>query len=252
VVRYAHTMQTPVRMPGVPAEWLVWDEPSLCPYLPGETARLPLRLPARRLTRAELAERLAGGDRRQGLLLYRPSCPACRACEAMRVDVAAFTPGRTHRRVQRRGDRLIETSIGAPTTSPEKVALYNKHKVERGLLIGDEAIDVDGYEQFLVESCTDTFEITYRREGRLIGVAVTDRAADALSAVYCFFDPADAALSIGTYSILTQIALCRRWALRYLYLGLAVSGCAPMQYKLRYVPHERLIDGVWRRFTTAA
>lgn len=241
-------MRSAVRLPGVPPEWLVWDEPSRCPYLPEQTARLPLRLPTRRLRRDELDERLAVGDRRQGLLLYRPNCPACAACEAIRVDVNEFRPSKTQRRIVRRGDAALETEIGRPTVSDEKVALYNSHKIERGLLVSDGLIDSAGYEQFLVESCAETIELRYRRDGRLIGVAITDRAADALSAVYCFYDPEQAALSLGTYSILKQAALCRAWGLRYLYLGLYVGDCHAMRYKARYLPHERLVGGVWQRF----
>jgi leucyl-tRNA---protein transferase len=247
----APRVDTPVRLPGAPPEWLVWEEPSRCPYLPGQTARLPLRLPMRRLRPAEFARRLAAGDRRQGLLLYRPSCPSCRACEAIRIDVPAFTHSRTQARILRRGDAQIETAVARPSMTAEKVALYNRHKTERGLLTGDGLIDAEGYEQFLVESCTDTVEIVYRRAGRLLGVAITDRAENALSAVYCFYDPAAAALSPGVYSILKQIELCRVWGLRHLYLGLYVGGCAAMEYKARYLPHERLIDGVWRRFERA-
>ena len=131
------------------------------------------------------------------------------------------------------------------------MALYNAHKIERGLLISDGLIDAAGYEQFLVESCADTIELRYRLDGRLIGVAIADRAADALSAVYCFYDPDHAALSLGTYSILKQLALCRTWGLRYLYLGLYVGGCHAMRYKARYLPHERLVGGVWQTLRAA-
>ena len=195
-------MRSPVLLRGAPPEWVVWDEPSRCPYLPGQTARLPLRLPVRRLQPAELAQRLAAGDRRQGLLLYAPTCPTCSACEAIRLDVHDFQPSATQRRVFRRGEAALQTEVGRPATTGEKVELYNRHKLERGLLIGDGLVDADGYEQFLVESCADTIELAYRQAGRLIGVAIADRAADALSAVYCFYDPACAALSPGTYSIL--------------------------------------------------
>jgi arginine-tRNA-protein transferase len=207
-----------------------------------------LRLPARRLRPDELAVRLAAGDRRQGVLLYRPNCPACAACEAIRVDVNEFRPSKTQRRILRRGDAALEIEIGPPVVSEEKVALYNAHKIARGLLVSDGLIDATGYEQFLVESCADTIELRYRLAGRLIGVAIADRAADALSAVYCFYDPEHAALNLGTYSILKQMALCRAWGLRHLYLGLYVGGCHAMRYKARYLPHERLVGGEWRRF----
>jgi arginine-tRNA-protein transferase len=237
-----------LRPDSVPPEFLVWDERIRCPYLREQTARLPLRLPTRRLSPNELTQRLAAGDRRQGVLLYRPSCPTCVACEAIRVDVARFEPSRTQRRVWRRGEALLHTEIGTPTMTPEKVALYNTHKIGRGLLVADGLLDAPGYEQFLVESCTDTIELCYRLDDRVIGVAIADRAADALSAVYCFYDPARAGLSLGAYSILKQIALCRAWGLRYLYLGLYIGECDPMRYKARYLPHERLVGGVWQTF----
>jgi arginyl-tRNA--protein-N-Asp/Glu arginylyltransferase len=185
-------------------------------------------------------------------LLYRPNCPSCAACEAIRVDVRTFRPSSTQRRVLRRGDARLQVELGEPVVSEAKVALYNAHKLERGLLIGDGLIDATGYEQFLVESCADTFELRYRLDGRLVGVAIADRASDALSAVYCFYDPALTALSLGTYSILKQMALCRAWGLRYLYLGLYVGGCGAMRYKASYLPHERLVAGQWQHFDRGA
>lgn len=238
----------PKRVSGSLTEWVVHDGPSRCPYLPSETARLPLRLPARRLTREELSSRLNEGDRRQGLFLYRPSCPSCSACEAIRIDVRTFEPSKTQRRILRRGDAEIQVEIGRPSVSAEKVSLYNRHKAERGLQIGNDVIDTEEYEQFLVESCANTIELRYRHAGRLIGVAVADRAADALSAVYCYYDPDFARFSPGSYSILKQIELCRRMGFAHLYLGLYVGGCQPMEYKTGFLPHERLIDGGWRRF----
>jgi leucyl-tRNA---protein transferase len=235
-------------LPLEPTELTVYDGVFRCPYLPARTARLPLRLPSRPLRPAELSQRLSVGDRRQGYFLYRPSCPECRACEAIRIDVGEFRLGKTLRRILRRGDVAIETSIGAPGVNAERVALYNRHKSERGLLVGDGIIGASDYREFLVETCAESFELSYRIDGRLLGVAIADRASDGLSAVYCYFDPTDARLSPGTYSILKMIEICQRWRLRYLYLGLYVKGCKPMEYKARFLPHERLIGGTWRRF----
>ena len=78
---------------------------------------MPLRLPLRRLQPAELAQRLAAGDRRQGLLLYAPTCPTCTACEAIRVDVNDFQPSATQRRVFRRGEATLQTEVGPPATT---------------------------------------------------------------------------------------------------------------------------------------
>lgn len=243
----ASPMETSRRTNRTFREWVVYDEYSRCPYLPGQIARLPLRLPSAPLSPEALSERLAAGDRRQGILLYRPRCPGCQACEAIRLEVASFHWGRTLRRIWRRGETLLRTEIGPPTMTPEKVALYNRHKVERNLLVGDGLLDEDLYHEFLVDSCADTFEIDYYLEDRLVGVAITDRAVDSLSAVYCFYDPTVSGISLGTYSILKQLDLCRQMGLSHLYLGLFVAGCRSMAYKTRFRPHERLVDGEWQR-----
>lgn len=182
------------------------------------------------------------------MFLYRPTCAPCHACEAIRVDVNEFRPSKTQRRVFRRGEALLTTEMAAVSCSPEKVALYNRHKKERGLLVRQELIDEAGYAQFLVDSCADTFELRYCMADELIGVAIVDRGEDALSAVYCYYDPSQAKLSPGTYSVLKLIHLCRSWGLRYLYLGLYIGVCKPMTYKATYFPHERLVQGEWRRF----
>jgi arginine-tRNA-protein transferase len=241
----------PRLLDGHPPELLVYDEDTNCPYLDARVARLPMRLPTRPLTAAEFSERLHAGDRRQGLVLYRPRCPDCAACEAIRLDIDTFTPNKTQRRIHRRGRRLFRVEIDEPSISAEKVALYNKHKIGRSLMGEGDPIDETGYGAFLVDSCTESFEVRYildAPEPRLAGVAVVDRGSDALSAVYTFFDPELGHLSPGVFSILEQIELCRAWGLQWLYLGLFVADCSSMAYKARYLPHERLYGGQWVQF----
>jgi arginine-tRNA-protein transferase len=239
------SVRRPRLLDTTPPELLVYDEATDCPYLPDRTARLPMRLPTRPLSRAEFAARLEAGDRRQGLVLYKPACPDCRACEPIRLDVTRFTLGRRHRRVLARGDRDLRVEIGTPTVDDARVAIYNAHKVGRGLLNGAEDIDRAGYGAFLVDSCTESVELRYRHGDRLVGIAIVDRGADGLSAVYTFFDPSFGRYSPGVYSILKQLELCRHWGLRWLYLGLYVEGCGSMRYKADYLPHQRMRDGVW-------
>ncbi len=232
-----------------PAELLVHDEAEPCPYLPGRVARMPLRLPVRALTHDELDARLAAGDRRHGALFYRPSCDGCDACQAIRIDVTEWTHGRSHRRALRRGDSVLDVSIGPPVVDVARVALYDKHRFGRGLARDDaRPMDSSSYQRFLVDRFCDAFEIRYHLDGRLVGVAVTDRGADSLSAVYCYYDPEVRDVGIGTYSILKQIDVARERGLRYLYLGLYIEDCEQMVYKARFLPHERRIHGRWRSF----
>lgn len=238
----------PRLLDGQPPELLVYDEDTNCPYLPGRVAHLPMRLPTRVLTAAEFSERLHSGDRRQGLVLYRPKCPSCRACEAIRLDVERFRPNKTQRRVHRRGRRLLEVAVGRTRLSPEKIELYNRHKIGRSLMGEGDPIDEIGYGAFLVDTCTDSFELRYFLDGRLVGVAIVDQGSDALSAVYTYFDPELSPLSPGVFSIMEQVELCRERGLRWLYLGLYVAECSSMAYKALYLPHQRLVDGEWVEF----
>ena len=242
------SLQQPRIVGHAPPELLVYDEPTECPYLDDRIARFPMRLPARALRREEFAERLKIGDRRQGLILYRPSCPSCGACEPIRIQINEFQANRSQRRALRRGLQLLTTDIGRPDVDDTRIDLYNRHKIKRGLLGNSEHIDISGYRSFLVDTCTDTFELRYYLDNRLVGVAIADRAQDALSAVYTYFDPDLQHLSLGTFSIMVQIELCRQWSLQFLYLGLYVQGCDAMTYKSRYFPHERRIAGMWQRF----
>ena len=237
------------RLPTVPPEVIVLDREEPCSYLPGQTARRPLRLPIRRLTGDEFDRRLEAGDRRSGTFLYTQACPTCRACEPIRVDVRAFAPSRIQRRVRARADARVDVSVGPIEVDHERVALYLRHESARDLDRGHPPIDDVGYEAFLASSCVDGFEIRYVVDGELAAVAITDRGARSLSAVYTYWDPRHAALSLGTYSILTQIERARQAGLDWVYLGLAIEANHSMAYKLRFLPHERRIDGVWRRFT---
>lgn len=209
---------------------------------------MPLRLPIRPLTPEELDHRFERGDRRHGSFLYRPSCDDCQACEAIRLP-ADFALSSTQRRVLRKGDRELRVELGSPVADERRIELYDRHRFGRGLAReGATPMDVVSYQRFLVDRLCDAFEIRYHHGDELIGIAIVDRGKRALSAVYCFYDPAFSSLSIGTYSVLKQLDLLRRWGMEHLYLGLYIEGCAAMAYKARYLPHQRRIEGVWRDF----
>jgi arginine-tRNA-protein transferase len=235
-------------IPSVPPELIVYDRLQPCPYIAARPARMPLRIPARVLDRPEFDVRLEAGDRRQGIFLYRTACPGCNACEPIRLDVENFVPNRSQRRIQKRGDLELRVEVGEPLADERRVELYNRHKQLRGLSSGRDAIDLEGYREFLVASCCESFEIRYSKGSELIGIALVDRGQSGLSAVYCYYDPSYEALSVGTYSIMKQLELCRAWSLRYLYLGLYIADCDRMTYKARFLPHERRIDGRWVLF----
>jgi arginine-tRNA-protein transferase len=230
------------------AEVVVLDELHACSYLPGRVARLPYRHPVRELAPEEFDRRLAQGDRRTGLLLYRTQCPGCQECEPIRLDMRTFRPNATQRREQRRGDELLSVEVGEPQVDDQRVALFNLHRRVRRLDRDNEPIDRRGYAEFLVHSCCRTLELSYWHGPRLVGVAIADAGQAAISAVYCFYDPQFRGVSLGTYSVLRQVELCRQTGRRHVYLGFYIARSPHMSYKARFHPHQRLIGGQWREF----
>ncbi len=229
-------------------EYLIHDEETPCPYLNDLVARMPLRMPTTTLSPEQFDTRLSEGDRRSGPFLYRTNCPTCQACEAIRIDVPRFQANKTQHRVLRRGDKQLSVRIGQPVVDQQRVDMFNAHRHVRGLVGLDREIDEQGYSAFLVQTCCETLEICYHLDQQLVAVAIFDCGRDAISAVYCFFDPRFSRLSLGTYSVLKQIEFCRQWKKRYVYLGYYVRESRHMSYKARFLPHERLIEGCWQKF----
>lgn len=223
----------------------VWNEPEPCPYRPGQVARLPLRVPERRLTGADLDAQLALGDRRTGGLLYVPTCDACSSCEAIRVDIARFTPSKSQRRVWNRNVGELEVAAGPPQVDDERLLLFNRHKHERGLSRSGDDITRLAYRQWLVDSCCRTVEITYRQAGRLIAVSILDLGEHDASSVYHYFNPDEERRSLGVFSALAEMAWLRQQQFRWYYLGLYVSDCPALVYKAGYRPNERRVGGQW-------
>lgn len=230
----------------------VADEPSICPYLDARTARMPLEVPQHALNGEQLDHLLNLGYRRAGWFYYRTACPSCQACEPLRVDVPKFVESRSLRRVLKRGDAELQVTIGQPQCDDERLRLFNLHRIQRDMARSDGPADSADYSSFLVSSWNATSEICYWLGSRLAAVAIVDQGVTALSAVYCYFDPGLDHLSLGTYSILTQIRLARASNMRWLYLGMYVADNRHLRYKARYYPHERFQAGSWHRYEIEA
>jgi arginine-tRNA-protein transferase len=225
-------------------EILVRDSLEPCPYIEGQVARLPLRLQLR-FDPAEFDAKLEQGDRRVGQMLYRPSCPRCDACIGVRIPVADFQRSRSMERVFRRNADL-EVRTAAPEPSPSHLALFNRHKLERGL--GRDPLDLESYAGWLVRTCTESVEHAFYLRDRLVAVTVLDLGQRSASAVYTYFDPDLDQRSLGTYAVLYGLEWARELRMDYFYLGLWVETNAHLGYKSRFLPQERLIGRQWVRF----
>lgn len=206
-----------------------------CPYFrDGRANRTAFALPGTTLDPAEYESAMHLGMRRSGALVYRPLCPSCRRCQPFRIDVEQFTASRSQKRVQKRCDGLFTVDIGRPVSDAERLALYARYQAGQHGSDGQTA-DEDSYERFLCETVADTWELSWRdAQGALAAVGIIDVVPTGISTVYFYWDPALRDLSLGVYSALYEIDLCRRWGKRYYYLGYLVAGSKTMSYKASF------------------
>jgi len=207
-----------------------------CPYLPDREARHVTLVP-RPLSAPVYHALMDLNFRRMGPVFYRPVCEACSACRMLRVPVAGFTASRSQRRARER-NRDVRVQIAAPQPTSEKLALYRTYLEARHVGAMDGSLEE--FEAFLYSSGIDTLEVEYRVGERLLGVGIVDVTPLALSAVYFYFDPAQAARSPGVFNVLWLLEEAGRRGAAWLYLGYYVAEASSMRYKASYRPSQVL------------
>jgi leucyl-tRNA---protein transferase len=222
-----------------------------CQYLPGRKTETRAFL-AGRIPPAIYHAFMDAGFRRSGRMIYQPACPGCRACVPIRVLVNEFAPDKSQRRCLRRNQSLHVSVSTEPLATDEKYELYRRYLRDWHGRAEDESDEEtrESFERFLYDSPVQTIEFAYRDagSGRLLAVGICDICAASLSSVYCYFDPSQRRRGLGTYSVLREIDYARSKGIPCYYLGYWVSGCAAMEYKSGFGPHELLQgDGIWRR-----
>ena len=231
--------------PRSPEEGILIDAtPHACPYLPDRIAVLPTRWYPEPIDPSTFDDLLARSDRRVGQTLYRPSCPSCKACIGIRIPLADFEPSKSQRKILKQNED-IRITVGPPAVDSRRLALFNRHKLERGL--AHRPTSIEHYANWLAQSCVQTVEINYWLEEQLVGVGIVDLGAIAASSAYFYFDPDESSRSLGTFSVLHEAQWLKERGLRFYYLGLWIEECPSMAYKNRFHPHEILVDGEWVR-----
>jgi arginine-tRNA-protein transferase len=226
--------------------------PLPCPYVAGRTERKVVTEISGPDAEA-LHDRLSrAGFRRSHNIAYAPVCPACNACVPIRIPVARFQPGRTLRRILKRNAAVDGFEVPARATT-EQYALFKRYQQARHGEGDMASMSFYDYRAMIEDTPIETVLIEFRDpEDELIGVCLTDRLGDGLSAVYSFFAPEHAARSLGSFAILWLIERSRALGLPHVYLGYWVSDSRKMAYKARFRPSEILSMGMWRELHGAA
>ncbi len=213
---------------------------SRCVYLPKRLMKMRYKY-IKECPESLNAALVKRGWRRFGDYFSRPDCDGCSACQSLRIDVAAFTPSRSQRRVAKQ--KGIRTFVRKPTVSYEHLKLYEKYhrfmQKKRGW--DYYVVDAESYYDLYVKGYS-TFgnEIQYYYEGQLVGIDLIDYLDDGISANYFYYDPDYSRLSLGTYSLLKQIEFAKKRELSWIYLGYYVAECQSLRYKRDFNPHQIL------------
>ncbi|OOZ39431.1 arginyltransferase [Solemya pervernicosa gill symbiont] len=219
-----------------------------CSYLDDHVARTLFADPEAALTPAIYDKLIELGFRRSGDHLYRPQCPECDACWSARIPVAQYTPKRSDRRIVKLNSDLTVTRAEA-SFDEEHFALYSRYLNARHPDGSMAESSSEEYINFLTSNWSETQFNEFRLYGKLLAVAVTDRVANGLSAVYTFFDPEEGKRSLGKYAIQWQIEACIKEQLTYLYLGYWIENCQKMAYKGDYRPLEYFRANLWHELS---
>ena len=201
-----------------------------CGYLPNLQARNLFPDPNVPMHNDRYSQLIAKGFRRSGEAAYRPQCPSCKGCIAVRIKVTDFIPNRRQRRCLKRNTDITISLMPAGFVA-EHFELSRRYVQYRHTAAGMDDTNADIYRQFMLSDWSRSRFIEFRIDEKLIAVAVTDLVNDGASAFYTFFDPDYASRSLGTYAILQQIELMKRQRKPFLYLGYWIANSQKMKYK---------------------
>lgn len=175
-------------------------------------------------------------------LFFVPTCKTCDACISIRQDCANFVFSKSHKRTLK---APLTLRVSRPRVSDEHLNLYDKYhqKMHEKKGWDYQGITLDAYYDTFVRGFLEFgYEFDYYVEDKLVGVAYVDILPAVISAVYCYYDHDFEHFSIGTYSILKQIEVAKRYNIKYLYPGYWIQNHHSMGYKERFKPFEILCN----------
>ena len=233
---------------------LLRTEPHACSYLPDLIATTEFVSPQTTVDSSIYQALNDAGFRRSGQHFYRPNCDKCSECKPLRIQVQDYQPTTSHKRILRKNAEIDISVHERPDPEPY-FRLYESYIFERHKDGDMYPPDREQFDNFICSAPESAHFIEFRlsagssenskTEEELIMVAVCDFLPQGLSAIYSFFDPRRASLSLGTFAILAQLNMAKNLGLPYLYLGYWIKDAPKMAYKSRFMPSEVFENGEW-------
>ncbi|MBI3420353.1 MAG: arginyltransferase [Proteobacteria bacterium] len=225
-------------------------KPAPCPYLPGQVEqKIFTRLSGEARDDFFLNSTLSQtGFRRSQKMIYRPACPACMACVPVRIVVRDFAPTARLRRILRRNADLKAVSV-AIKDAHKLSDLFARYQALRHPESEMADMQEGDFLSMMQDGGANAFLLTLQKEnGQALAAMLVDRLHHGASAVYSYFEPAEAQRSLGTALILHLVDWVKSEHLDYLYLGYWIRDCRKMAYKSRFPSLQRLGPHGWEPF----
>lgn len=187
----------------------------------------------------ELMER---GFRRFGKMYFRPICAECLECQSIKIDVENYTFSKSARRVMKKAQE-IKVYIQRPSLTKSHLTLFEKYHLymhQKKEWDYNETTAEHYYNSFVVGHEDFGYEILYFMNEELIAVDLIDILHDGISAIYFYYNPDFAYLSLGKFSLYNQIQLAKNSDKKWIYLGYYVKECPSLSYKSNYKPYLTL------------
>ena len=223
--------------------------PAPCSYLPGQQEQLVVLMPEEPISAKLYQQLLALNFRRSGEQSYTPHCPACTACQSVRIDPLQWQPSRSQRRLLNKATRA---NLQYRLVTTADVALYFPLFAAYIAFKHDDGIMFPATEEQLSSMLTCSWlEVKFLEiyhDEKLISVSIIDQLADSYSAVYTFFSRQYQQYSPGKLAIIYLLERARLDNKAFVYLGYQVEACQKMAYKAEFRPQQRFIQGHWHSF----
>ncbi|GAB4434566.1 MAG: hypothetical protein OHK0011_17710 [Turneriella sp.] len=153
----------------------------------------------------------------------------------LRLDLSAYRPSRSARRIRRRCAHL-QTEILPFTITPEIEALYSRYREALS-----HSISPSAHEYLLDAEWNNAFDsrlIEIRDAGKLVAAGYFDLGARCSTGILHIYDPDLSQLSLGKLLYLETIEYSRSRGHRYYYPGYLSTATAKFDYKLFADPHS--------------
>ncbi len=202
------------------------------------------------LKRADYDELLARGWFRGNGIVYRSEvvCIDDKVFGILniRFSVADFVMRRSHRKLFRRNQHRFSVKIGTPQCDERREELYH------GAMPRFKAFVHGSLHEALLSPCSgaefDTMEISVYDGDKLIAVSYVDVGDRSMASILCIYDQHYSKHSLGIYTMLLELDLCKRMGINHYYPGYVLDEPSAFDYKLELGQCEWLDeDFIWKK-----